>query len=211
MPTNEWNKGWATNLSQFNRGEIKGRHYGDQWGDPETQAHLMQVVERFINPYVGKNVTALEIGSGGGRWTQYLLPCKKIYCVELNPEMFVYLKKRFPGEKHIRYIQTGGSDFPGIPDQAISFAFTFGTFVHLDIEIIRNYILNMTRIMQHDGKISIQFSNKKKEMAKNNPDFSDNGPDKMVPLLEECNFDVVEVDDDLLPHSTILAGVYRGN
>jgi SAM-dependent methyltransferase len=210
MPTNEWNKGWATNLAQYNRGEIKCKHYGDQWGDPEIQSHLTQVVNRFIKPFVDQSVIALEIGPGGGRWTQYLLSCKKIYCVELNPEMFAYLKKRFSGKKHIRYIQTSGSDFPGVPEQSIDFAFTFGTFVHLDFDIIRNYIRNMTRIMRHNGNISIQFSNKKKEMAENNPDFSDNSPDKMVQLLDDFCFDVVEVDDELLPHSTIIAGKYRG-
>lgn len=211
MPTNEWNLNWAKNLDQFKRGEIQGEHYGDQWGDPETNKNLKQVVDRFIVPFTGKGVSCLEIGSGGGRWTQYLQDCERVYCVELNPEMLEYLKLRFPDAKNFRFVQTVGSDFPGIPDNSIDFVFSFGVLVHLDFRIIKDYITNLVPLLRMDARISIQFSNKQKPMARDNPDFSDNNPEKMTALLEDNGFHVEECDDLLLPHSTVISARYRGS
>ena len=210
MPTIKWNKNWVKNLTDFKRGRLQGSYYGDQWGDPEHEPMLKQVVKQFISPYIRQQANILEIGPGGGRWTQYLLACEKLYCVELNPEMFDYLDNRFPEQKHFSFILTNGSDFPGIPASSVDFVFSFGTLVHLDFSIIREYIKNLSEIMRYNGNISIQFSNKKKPMANKNPDFSDNSPEQMIKLLELHDFCVTKIDDNLLPHSTIISAQYQG-
>jgi SAM-dependent methyltransferase len=207
MPTVEWNKSWANNLRMFEKGELKGEHYGDQWGDPSKDPLLTSVVERFVIPFVNESTSALEIGSGGGRWTQFLLSCKLVYCVELNPEMFKYLKKRFGKSKNLKYIRTNGSDFPTVPIDSIDFVFSFGTLVHLDVEIIESYISNLRKIVRPHCNLCLQFSNKSKPLARDNPDFSENNPDTMTHLLENHDFHVMHIDDETLPHSSIVHAI----
>src|SRR5918995_647750 len=109
MPSTQWNSRWARDLERFRRRGSK-RHYGDRWGDPEMSrveclrhrlrggrprpGDLSKVVKRYLRPYVTQDSVVLEIGPGGGRWTQYLLPARKVVVVELNPQFFDYLRER---------------------------------------------------------------------------------------------------------------------
>jgi hypothetical protein len=47
--------------------------YGFEWGDPEVVPPLRYVRDHFLKPYISQDTTAVEIGPGGGRWTQYML------------------------------------------------------------------------------------------------------------------------------------------
>lgn len=204
MPTIEWNRGWTQNLSSYMRGEISGNHYGDQWGDPELREDLIKFRKRFIHPFINEQHRALEVGSGGGRWTQYLLPFKEVICVELNPTMFNYLIDRFEEANHLQYITSHGSDIPFVPAEYVDFAMTFGVFVHLDICIIEEYLKSVHFTLKRGGQFVMQFSNKEKPSAANNPDFSDNGPEKMSSLLLENGYVINDIDDEIMEHSSII-------
>ena len=80
------NKRWGQYFQDWLNQENAEAHYGDDWGDPESE--LRSVLEDHLKPYVGSRKNILEIGPGGGRWTQYMLPCEKLYLVELNDEFF---------------------------------------------------------------------------------------------------------------------------
>ena len=107
---------------------------------------------------MNKDVTALEIGSGGGRWTQYLKDCQRLYLVELNPAMFSYIIDRFDNADNFYYVTTHGADFPLVPKQSIDFVFSFGVLVHLDYEIIEDYVKNLIPLLKPGAHISFQFS-----------------------------------------------------
>lgn len=207
MPTIDWNRSWARNLIHHMKGGIKGDHYGDQWGDPEERKDLLAFRERFLTPYVNADHVALEIGSGGGRWTQYLLPFQEVICVELNPEMFGYLIDRFDAPAHLNYVTSHGSDIPFVPENHVDFAMTFGVFVHLDLEIIEGYVASLEKVIKPGGRFVSQFSNKAKPEAAQNPDFSDNSPDKMSALLGRYGFEVADLDDEIMSHSSIITAV----
>ncbi len=206
MPSIDWNRRWAKNLIQYIKGGIGGDHYGDQWGNPEKRNDLIQVRRKFLSGFVNQDTVALEIGSGGGRWTQYLLPCKEVICVEMNPEMFGYIRARFNNPPHLNYVVTHGSDLPSVPHDYVDFLFSFGVFVHIDFSIIAEYMKSIYPVMKQGGRIVLQFSNKKKPEAAKNPDFSDNSPERMQALFQKSGFRVDDVDDDLLIHSTIILG-----
>ncbi|MEQ5807385.1 class I SAM-dependent methyltransferase [Alteromonas sp. NFXS44] len=209
MPDIEWNKSWIGNLKEFSRGQLSGDNYGDQWGNPHENKLLIELVEKHIVPFLNSDTCVLEIGCGGGRWTQFFLDCKEVYCVDLNHEMLDYTKERFPGASNLNFIKTNGSDIAGVRNESVDFLFTFGTFVHLDFAIIQSYMENIKPLMKDGGFFSIQFSNKSKPMAKTNPDFSENSPEKMSKLLSGLGFVPQNIDDELLPHSTVISGQYR--
>jgi 16S rRNA A1518/A1519 N6-dimethyltransferase RsmA/KsgA/DIM1 with predicted DNA glycosylase/AP lyase activity len=61
--------------------------------DPETVPPLGYVRDHFLRPYLYPDATVLEIGPGGGRWTQYMLGVKKNYAVDYHTELLSELKR----------------------------------------------------------------------------------------------------------------------
>jgi len=177
--------------------------YGLEWGDPETVEPLKYVKENFVNPYINKKHTALEIGPGGGRWTQYLLQFERLYLVDYHKELLDELKQNFNQENFI-WIKNNGFDFPNIQTDSIDYLFSFGVFVHLDIDIIENYLKNIYSILKPSGNVVLQYADKHKIMAQKNNGFSENTPEVMRKLILDNGFTILEEDTTTLWHSSIV-------
>jgi SAM-dependent methyltransferase len=177
--------------------------YGLEWGDPEASPPLKFLRDRYILPYVNPEQQAVEIGPGGGRWTRYLLGFAKLYVVDYHAELLEELKKNF-NKSNMAFIRNDGTNFPGIRDGSIDYLFSFGTFVHLDVHLIGEYLKNMRRIVKPGANIVIQYSDKTKIMAQLNEDFSNNTPDKMREMVLSAGYKVLEEDLTTLWHSSII-------
>lgn len=177
--------------------------YGLQWGDPDEAPNLAEVRRRFVDPYISAETTALEIGPGGGRWTRYMLKAKRLYAVDYHQKLLDELRKTYDRPNMV-FIKNNGTDFPGVPDASIDFLFAFGVFVHLDIEIIGQYLGNMRRTLKPDAVAVIQYSDKNKPEAQANKGFSENRPELMVPLVKSKGYRILEEDRDLMSHSSIV-------
>ncbi len=175
--------------------------YGLHWGDPEKHANLKTIRKRWITPYVDPEKTCVEIGVGGGRWTRYLTGFKKVYAVDYHEEMFKELRKTVRAD-NVECIKNNGDDFPGIAPGSIDFLFTFGTFVHIDLDIIERYLENIHRILKPDGRAFIQYSDKTKDVAKKNKNFAANTPGIMIPLVKSKGFKVLEEERELLRNAS---------
>lgn len=177
--------------------------YGLEWGDPEVSPPLGYVRDHFLTPYLSPNTTVVEIGPGGGRWTRYMLNAKHIYAVDYHQELLRELKSRF-GTTNITYVKNNGDDFPDIQDGSIDFLFTFGTFVHLDVDIIDRYLRNIKPLLKQASNVVIQYSDKTKPLGKSNKGFSENDPDKMRELILSHGYSIYEEDVQTLWHSSIV-------
>ena len=113
MPSLDWNRKWSQMIGGFVP-SAEEAHFGDRWGDPDAERPLRAVRRRFIAPNVRPDRTVLEIGSGGGRWTQYFQGAGELIVVEYNPESFDYLRRRFPGRPFTAY-RTRGYEMSGGP------------------------------------------------------------------------------------------------
>jgi SAM-dependent methyltransferase len=177
--------------------------YGLHWGDPEAGGPLRQVRDHWLLPYVDPEKVALEIGPGGGRWTRYMLPFKTLYAVDYYPQLLGELAKNF-SQPNIVPIQNNGSDFPGVPPASVDFVFSFGTFVHIDLDIVKSYLENLRSVIRPDGQIVIQYPDKDKEAARLNRGFAENDPRRMRALVEGAGYRILEEDTTALPHSSIV-------
>jgi len=177
--------------------------YGYEWGDPGSCPPLMHMRDHFVIPYVNPSDTALEIGPGGGRWTQYLLGFQKLYVVDYYEQLLAELRKNF-NKPNMIFVKNNGDDFPGVPDKAIDYLFCFGTFVHLEVDLIDRYLANIRRVLKPGGSAVIQYSDKTKILARDNTGFSDNTPDRMRQLVENNGFRIVEEDLTTLWHSGVV-------
>jgi len=205
LPTLEWNRRWEKVLNEFlEKNPKKEKYFGEGWGNPEIKPFLKKICENFVIPYVNKNHIAIEIGSGGGRWTQYLLNFKKVFCVEFNQNMFQYLIDRFGTKTNLSFCLTNGTDFPGIAKDSIDYAFSFGTFVHLDNNLIKEYLVNLRQVMKKDSNVVIQYSEKTKPLAARKPGFSNTTAKIMRKLVLDSGFSIISEDLDSLPHSNVI-------
>lgn len=218
MPSLDWNRRWGADLRhQLRKREL--RYYGEQWGDPAAPAwrralgtlfgrarfrKLPRVVRDYIQPYVRPDAVCLEIGPGGGRWTQFLLPAREIVLVDLNPEFFEYLRERFPqAVDRMRFYRTRGYELGAVADASIDFAFSFGTFVHIDPDGIDAYLGELRRVLRPGAVAVIQYADKTKPRGRDNPDFSDMTPERMEGLVKKHGLRLRRHDTTLLLHSSI--------
>jgi hypothetical protein len=177
--------------------------YGLHWGDPEKRPELAVVRDKWLRPYLKPDETVVEIGPGGGRWTQYMLAVRMIYAVDLHQELLDELKKTFT-QPNLSFIRNNGTDFPGIAADSIDFLFSFGVFVHLDVDIIQQYLVNMRPVLKQGAMAVVQYSDKDKKAAQDNKTFADNNPRTMRKLLEDNGYAIVEEDTALLWHSSLV-------
>jgi cyclopropane fatty-acyl-phospholipid synthase-like methyltransferase len=187
------------------RRELSPPLYGLQWGDPDAQGSPLQFVkQRYVLPYVNAEHRAVEIGPGGGRWTRYLLGFRTLFAVDYHQELLDELKQNFGRQSNIAYVKNHGTDFPGIDADSIDYLFSFGTFVHLDFDLIEAYLLSIRSIVRPTANIVIQYSDKNKIMARLNGGFSDNTPEKMRQAVQAAGYRIVEEDTTTLWHSSII-------
>lgn len=223
MPTAEWNERWVRGLRRFRRADEDG-HYGDHWGDPtlsslryrwrrlrhgrETPGDLSKVVKRHLLPHVTPESVVMEIGPGGGRWTQFLIGARELILVELNAEFFPYLRKRFRKQRRkLRFYETSGYELGAIEDGTVDFVFSFGTFVHIDPEGIGEYLGEIARVLRSGGATTIQYADRTKPFIQTVPDFggfSDMDAPRMEGLIAEHGLEIVEHDRTLLDHSNLV-------
>jgi cyclopropane fatty-acyl-phospholipid synthase-like methyltransferase len=182
--------------------------YGSVWGDPQktdTEHNMrMRIMrDKFLLPYVHPDLTCVEIGPGGGRWTRYLLTCNTLYCVDFHQELLDELAANFraPG---MHLIRNNGTDFPGVPDQCCDFLFSYGVFVHLELDAIGAYLRNMRRLLRADSQVVIHYADKTKELGRQTEGFGDNDPQRMRALVLESGYSILEEDVDTLPHSCVV-------
>jgi hypothetical protein len=101
-------------------------------------------------------------------------------------------------------LKNNGDDFPRVPDASIDFVFSFGAFVHFDLDLIDRYLGNIKRLLTPTSNVVIQYSDKTKPMAQQNSSFSENDPDKMRALVLSHGYAIFEEDLKTMWHSSIV-------
>jgi SAM-dependent methyltransferase len=224
VPSTSWNRRWARDLRRH-RGRAGGGHYGDHWGDPSLSAprllwrrlrhgerpagNLRKVVRSYVRPHVTPDATVLEIGPGGGRFTQFLVSAREVVLVDLNPEFFPYLEERFRDQAaKLRFYQTSGFEIEGVEAGTVDFVLSFGTFVHIPPEGIEEYLGEIRRVLRPRGIATLQYADRTKPFFRDAgpgyKGFSDmNGP-KMEAMVGGRGLEVVAHDRSVMRHSNVV-------
>lgn len=197
--TVEWNKEYQVN--DFNKYNKLSGYYGNQWGDPES--NLKKFVKTYITPFVNTNSTILEIGPGGGRWTTYFMPAKKIICVDINDIFFKYLSKRFQNYSKLEFYLTSGYELNGILTESVDFVFSYGCFVHIEPKGINEYLKSIYRVLKNNALGMIQYADKTKPESRIEV-FSNMTHLIMNEFIKTNNFKLLKSDIEMLPWASIV-------
>jgi ubiquinone/menaquinone biosynthesis C-methylase UbiE len=132
-------------------------HLGDEWNDDGTpdrkrdNLYFTLYAERFIY----SDMTVLEVGPGGGKWTVRLAPkVKKLIVLDVSEEMLQRTKFRCESLDihNVEYILANGQDFQPIPNDSIDFFFSYDVFVHIALEDTFPYTQEMFRVLKSEAR-----------------------------------------------------------
>lgn len=142
----EWNNDWDANLT------------GDEWTDqaeycnqpyPEWKESL---VKTFIENYIDKHSTVLEIGPGHGRFTEYLVKTAyKVILLDISPNCLDICRNRFPNHTNIKYVLNNGKSLEGIDDSSIDLVWSYDSFVFMEEDVYEAYFKEFRRILKPHG------------------------------------------------------------
>ncbi|MDH3688937.1 MAG: class I SAM-dependent methyltransferase [Gammaproteobacteria bacterium] len=143
------------------------QHLGDEWNSPESigiDAPANRIVchldETVFAPFLGKPNTILEIGSGGGRFSEILLPkCRKLILSDTSSSMLKLVRRRFSGVDKVEFLLLDGLGLSGLSDQSVDAAFSYDVFIHMQHWDIYRYLCELRRVIKPGGKAIVQHTN----------------------------------------------------
>lgn len=114
-----------------------------------------------IKPYVSAKTVAMEIGPGRGAWTKAILSrgAERVYALDVQArETNVIDSVLGDLVSKLDYIVVTDFSGQGVPDDAIDFFWSFGTFVHLSRGQQKAYYETIARKMKSGGIGFVQYA-----------------------------------------------------
>jgi SAM-dependent methyltransferase len=133
------------------------QYLGDEWGVPElTNA----VIDQYVRPYLSVDATVLEIGCGGGKYSEKLAPlCRSLICGDVSSQMLQRTKERLEGFGNVQFAKLNGVDLRRFDSDSVDFVFSFDCFVHIDMEDVYCYLQEIRRVLRPNGVGLLHFAN----------------------------------------------------
>jgi SAM-dependent methyltransferase len=134
-----------------------GDEWSGPWGgtEPLWRGTLLPRIGRFL-----PTGTALEIGPGQGRWTQFLKDlCDELVLVDVAPHCIEACRRRFADAQNLSFHVGDGRSFPTVADAALDFAFSFDSLVHAEADVLGAYARELARTLKPDGVAFLHHSN----------------------------------------------------
>lgn len=130
---------------------------GEEW-TPSAE-WKQSVVDLVILKYIRPGSTVLEVGPGGGRWTEILQPIAgRLLLVDISERCLTICKRRFAGCKNVEYYLTTGTSLKFIPDSSIDFVWSYDVFVHINPADTQTYLREFRRVLAPGGYAAIHHS-----------------------------------------------------
>jgi ubiquinone/menaquinone biosynthesis C-methylase UbiE len=126
-------------------------HLGDEWHNRDFEDRFFTL---FVERFLGRDTTVIEIGPGGGKWTVRYAPLvKRVIVLDVAESMLQRTRQRCEaaGLSNVEYVLGDGGSFTGIPDDSIDFVFSFDVLVHVALEDTWPYALECARVMKTGG------------------------------------------------------------
>ena len=134
-----------------------GEQWSMAWGGPRMQWYgsIMPRIHRYIPAN-----TILEIGSGYGRFSQFLKDyAENLILVDISEKGIEACKSRFSDEKHIYCFVNDGKSLDMIHDNSVDFIFTHDALVFVEEDVMAEYIRQFAKKLTKDGVAFIHHSN----------------------------------------------------
>jgi len=133
---------------------LGGHEWSKSFGTTEDlwNKHIFDKIKEFRNKKI------LEIAPGQGRITQFLsILASELIVVDLNPSCIQKTKEKL-GNHVLAYFINDGKSIPKIRNNSQDLVFSYDSFVHMNSNVIEEYIKEMHRVLKPGGQAFIHHS-----------------------------------------------------
>lgn len=209
-------------------------YLGDEWTSEDAQGRGTEyglapdvlhafgayLQDRLLDRYLPRSAhQGLEIGPGGGRLTQLLLPRTDVlHVLEASDAMLQHLRRRFGREPGLRYHRGDGMTVPALLPRSLDYVIAFDVFVHFEPRLVFWYLRQIVPLLKAGGTGIVHYANVltpggwrlfETDLAANvggRRSFGAFGtmcPSLMVKFLEALSLEVVTPDVGLIPRDAV--------
>jgi SAM-dependent methyltransferase len=128
---------------------------GEEWTpSPEWK---QSVIERLLRPNIPEGSTVLEIGPGGGRWTEELQRRSRLLVgLDISESCVQACQARFAHYSNVEFRVGSGANLEGVGDASIDAVWSFDVFVHINRPEFQTYTKEFARVLRPGGVGVIQ-------------------------------------------------------
>jgi SAM-dependent methyltransferase len=156
-PAHRW---WYGNSSRDNRDQWQRwdwKQLGEEW--TESEDWKATFVDEVLLPTVPAGGTVLEIGPGGGRWSEFLIPrADRAILVDVTPKVLELCRERFEASANVEFVLSNGSDLPGVPDESVDAVWSYDVFVHIAPIDQAEYLTAVARVLRRGAVAAIHHA-----------------------------------------------------
>jgi SAM-dependent methyltransferase len=165
---------------------------GEEWSRDE--AWKQSIIHSFIDRYIPAASSILEIGPGGGRWTEVLLERASRYIgIDISASCIDACRARFKDNDHARFVVGSGSDLELVPSSSIHALWSFDVFVHINQSEVDKYADEFDRVLKpgaiaivHHGTVGGAFGGWRSNLTQ----------EAMMEILGSRGFGIVESTEE---------------
>jgi SAM-dependent methyltransferase len=145
--------GWSDNSAARNKERWDGwdwSHGGEEWN---VSAEWKQaLIDDVLRRWIPQDAAVLEIGPGGGRWSEPLLErASRLVLADVSERPLELCRERFAGAGKVEYVLTSGGDLAGVGDASIDAVWSFDVFVHIAPADQASYLAEIARVLVPGG------------------------------------------------------------
>jgi len=181
---------------------------GEEW--TKTPEWKEAVVTRFLLPNVPEGASVLEIGPGGGRWTEILQRrAKHLSVVDVSEQAIQLCRERFRTCSNIDYFVGTGSTLP-LADSSVEVVWSYDVFVHVNPLDARGYFREFRRVLKPGGTAVIHHPGSSKARHYREGAWRSDLTDAMVrDFARENGLEVTSTTTELVNEGDVLSVLRR--
>ena len=165
---------------------------GEEW--TVSEEWKQSLVNQVLDRYMPKSGAILEIGPGGGRWTEHLVNrCNSYVGIDLSASAIKCCEDRFADVPYARFLVGSGSDLRDVADASIDGIWSFNVFVHINKADVARYVKEFSRGMRkgatgviHHGRVGGRLGGWRSDLTQ----------DTMMDLLESASLERIDSFDE---------------
>jgi 2-polyprenyl-3-methyl-5-hydroxy-6-metoxy-1,4-benzoquinol methylase len=132
---------------------------GEEWGGPEFADHVVESMAGHLGP----DVDVLELGCGGGKFSQRLAPrCRSLLCTDISAAMIDHARATITARgvaRNVDYRVLNGVDFDGVASESVDFIFSYDVLLHVQPQNVFSYMIDAGRILRSHGAMMLHQIN----------------------------------------------------